>query len=253
MWSGLAVSLLLLATIIIITFIVCKVSTRRKTVDLVVSRYAEDLDWMHNFDLSSFRRIIIYNKGPTVVVGAPKTAKIIELPNVGRCDHTYLYHIVTNYDSLADVTVFLVASCSMDFKWKNAVKTVSLALQTRDSVFVGSLHKNVATDLAEFKLDEWKASEGKNAELNPETKLMLSPDRPFGVWFKKNFGDVHIGAVVYHGIFAVSKQHIKQRSLASYKTLIKYVDGHSNPEAGHYFERAWLAVFGPVGKNCIYT
>jgi hypothetical protein len=29
------------------------------------------------------------------------------LANVGRCDHTYLHHIVERYEALADGTLFL--------------------------------------------------------------------------------------------------------------------------------------------------
>ena len=50
----------------------------------------------------------------------------------------------------------------------------------------------------------------------------------------------------YSGIFAVSRKHIRQRSSQSYRMLVEYINKHSNPEAGHYFERAWLAIFSPV-------
>ena len=32
--------------------------------------------------------------------------KVIPLPNVGRESHTYLTHIVTQYDDLSDYTIF---------------------------------------------------------------------------------------------------------------------------------------------------
>ncbi len=35
---------------------------------------------------------------------------MIQLPNVGRETHTYLHHIVSRYDSLADWTVFSQAA-----------------------------------------------------------------------------------------------------------------------------------------------
>ena len=244
--------LLILVSILIIITVIILATKRSKTIDLVVSRYAEDLNWLNELDLKQFRRIIVYNKGPKITQKeVKKMAEIIELPNVGRCDHTYLYHIITNYDKLSDVTIFLTASCSMDYKWENAKRTIDTALRTYDSVFVGSHHTDVAKEMANFKLDEWKSSESNNAQNNPETKLLPSPERPFGVWYKKNFGSTQVNAVVYHGIFAVSKRHIRQRSLKSYKELIRYLDTHSNPEVGHYFERAWLAIFDPVEQRCI--
>ena len=48
--------------------------------------------------------MIIYDKSPSPVAGSRP------LPNVGRESHTYLHHIVSNYDSLADWTVFSQAA-----------------------------------------------------------------------------------------------------------------------------------------------
>jgi hypothetical protein len=140
----------------------------------------------------------------------------------------------------------------MDYKWPNAIKTINLAINTNKSVFSGTQKEDVLKDEYNFTLDNWKASNDKNSKINSETKLLESPERPFGKWYEKNFGNIHINTIVYAGIFAVSKEDIQHRSLDSYKNLIKYLDHHSNPEAGHYFERAWLAVFNPINKECIY-
>ena len=65
--------------------------------ELVVARYEEDLKWAKNYgDFTT-----VYNKGESEVEGS------IKLKNIGREAHTYLYHIVNNYDNLADYTVFL--------------------------------------------------------------------------------------------------------------------------------------------------
>ena len=80
--------------------------------DLIVSRYREDTTWLSEF---SDYRIFLYNKGEPIEGS-------INLPNVGRCDHTYLYHIVTNYNNLADNTVFFPGSIdSNELKKKNAI------------------------------------------------------------------------------------------------------------------------------------
>ncbi|MDD5263040.1 MAG: DUF3431 domain-containing protein [Methylacidiphilales bacterium] len=66
-------------------------------IDLVVARYAEDVSWMGNIPAAV--RVHLYNKGKTLPGG-------IDLPNAGREAHTYLHHIVTQYEHLADLTVF---------------------------------------------------------------------------------------------------------------------------------------------------
>jgi hypothetical protein len=71
-------------------------ASAQKSVQLVVARYHEDIRWLKRFlPLSS----IVYDKGDPHGPDA--------LPNVGREAHTYLHHIITHYDDLADITVFL--------------------------------------------------------------------------------------------------------------------------------------------------
>jgi hypothetical protein len=70
-----------------------------KKIDLVVARYNEKLDWLK--DVPKNINIIIYNKGLEDL-----TQTFIKLPNIGRESHTYLYHIITNYNNLADITIF---------------------------------------------------------------------------------------------------------------------------------------------------
>jgi len=65
--------------------------------EIVLAHYDEDLRWT-----AAYKSICsIYTK-------SPKTSSTheIRLPNVGREGHTFLYHIVNNYDSLAEWTIF---------------------------------------------------------------------------------------------------------------------------------------------------
>ena len=102
-------------------------------------------------------------------------------------------------------------------------------------------------------LDAWIATNPKNKAINPESELQQCAIRPFGKWFEKNFDtNIKIDVSVWCGIFAVSKQHIIQHPIEHYEKLIKYVDSHSNPEAGHYMERAWGAIFYPYPRSCVY-
>jgi len=219
-----------------------------KPVELVIARYNENLEWLNN---APFRKypVIIYNKGVNNNFNAEsKDVRIEKLQNVGKCDHTYLYHIINNYDNLADVTVFLPGSAHMKEKMKKT-KRIMNELENNNnnnSVFLGSSMNDVKTQLYNFKLDEWKTSNKENFNQNHESKLYLAYKRPFGKWFESKFGSIQIQHVSYGGIMAISKQHILQHSKNYYQTLIKELDNHSNPEAGHYIERSWEAVFYPM-------
>lgn len=65
--------------------------------EIVVARYNEDISWLNEIDLKK----IIYNKGNDHIENS------IKLPNIGRETQTYFYHIVNNYDNLADWTFFI--------------------------------------------------------------------------------------------------------------------------------------------------
>ena len=65
---------------------------------VIIARYQEDITWSNNI-----HNRIIYNKGKTI----ESKANVINIPNVGREGHTFAYHIVANYDNLADYTCFL--------------------------------------------------------------------------------------------------------------------------------------------------
>ena len=66
--------------------------------ELILARYNEDISWIDKVDVE---KITIYNKGEDNL-----KYKYIKLPNIGRESHTYLYHIIENYDNLTELTIF---------------------------------------------------------------------------------------------------------------------------------------------------
>jgi hypothetical protein len=74
----------------------------------VISRYNEDLEWLKEDPFNKYP-VICYNKGLNNDYYQPTNMKIINLENIGRIDHTILYHIITNYDSLASVSIFFTS------------------------------------------------------------------------------------------------------------------------------------------------
>jgi len=225
-------------------------SENKNDIELVVARYNESIDWINKKPFTKFK-ITCYNKG----INLPKclgTCNIINIPNIGRCDHTYLYHIIENYDNLAPVTLFLPGSCLDKHKKVQTLLVLENVILTRNTVFVGYYYDNIADELFDFKMDEYVCQNKQNAELNPENILALSDPRPFGKWYKNNFGDIITHNVSFYGIFAVSRKHILQHSKEYYINLLSYLDTSSNPEAGHYFERSWNAIFYPIEESCFY-
>lgn len=60
---------------------------------IVVARFKENLDWIDGLSC------VVYDK-------SDQPTNYIKLPNFGREAQTYLHHIITNYDNLAETTIF---------------------------------------------------------------------------------------------------------------------------------------------------
>jgi hypothetical protein len=218
--------------------------------EIVIARYNENMNYIMEQPFKNLN-VTCYNKG----INHPLcnlSCNIFNIPNVGRCDHTFLYHIINNYDNLAPITIFLPASCMDKHKVNKTLKTLELALKTKNSVIIGIYLNDVAKELYNFQLDEYVNSNEENKAINPEVLLEKSPIRPYGKWYKHIFGDIKINIVDYYSILAISKQDILKYPRDYYINIISYIDKHSNPEAGHYIERSWAAIFHPIDPNCLY-
>jgi len=217
------------------------VETFEPRIEIVVSRYNEDLVWLKS---KKFRYpTTIYNKGTNDNFYKPKGCKVVKLPNVGRESHTYLYHVINHYDSLSHLTIFLPGSAEIPHKMHRINKVMASIKKKCVSTFPVDHHKDVKTHFYNFVLDNYGSTHGANSKVNPENMLTPASVRPFGKWYEKHF-DKDIEYMGHAGIFAVSDIHIKQYNKEYYENLIKELNVSSNPEVGHYFERAWVAVFG---------
>jgi hypothetical protein len=81
-------------------------ASAERRVELVVARYDEDVSWCTD-------NCTIYNKGIGMASSAsagPEVngkQRVVTLQNIGRESHTWLTHIVTRWNSLADQTAFM--------------------------------------------------------------------------------------------------------------------------------------------------
>ena len=223
-----------------------------KSFDIIVARYNEDLSWTLEHPFNNYE-YIVYNKGNNDNFEKKYVKLIINLPNVGRCDHTYLYHIVNNYYNLADINLFITGSIGTIHEKKKKTKTIlKLIEKTNNAVFINQdndINNNIKNKFYNFTLDNWKSTDTNNSI--DEEKLKHSSIRPYGKWYESIFGDINCSEATYYGIFSISKNDIIQNSLDKYKLIIKELETHSNPEAGHYVERSWCAIFHKITDTLI--
>lgn len=215
-----------------------------QNIEIVVARYNEDLQWITEYPFNQFN-YTIYNKGVNDEYKKPKNYREFKIPNVGRCDHTYLYHIVNNYNKLANITIFLPGSVQMERKKSTAIRLINNILSSKRAVFLGQQTNNIQNLFGTFTLDKWTASEGKNKMLNNESILQPAKLRPYGKWYKFFFGKNVVRRYALCGIFSISKFDIIKHNINYYKNFLNSVNTHSNPEVGHYIERSWGAIFNP--------
>lgn len=221
--------------------------TTRKGVLGVVARYNESLDWMNEEPFNQLK-YVVYNKGPNQDFCRNNVVAVVQLPNVGRCDHTFLYHVVQQYNQPTkdNVVVFLPGSIDMPFKKERAARLVRHVVATGRAAFIVNQWGNIRNRFKDFTLDEWQCTHPVNSQTNTERALTPSKIRPFGAWYDAHFGPFQSNFYGLYGILSVSPAMIRKRHLHEYQSLLNETEVSSNPEVGHYLERAWGAVFkGP--------
>ena len=115
---------------------------RRRRIRLVVARYKEDVGWIREVMRAyPSLHVVLCLKGPALTTEEesllPPAVSVERLPNVGRCDHTFLDHIVRYYDALADVTVFASGAASDPRKGPKIRKVLRMAAEGGDTVLLG--------------------------------------------------------------------------------------------------------------------
>jgi len=257
-----------------------------KEVDVVVSLCEHDLAWLHEYIEglrtlgAPVRNVTIYSKcGAVAPVAEPRGAwiqTVVELPNVGRCDHTYAYHIAKKFRDLADATIFikdsydpsspqahrvaqgLDAPLKVDYMWKHLQRDGVTCLYDSGASHGASVWHETQ-GLSQFHISGYLKVGGRNRPFNPheapaserqaalqQTKGFQSSVRPYGAWLKKTMGiDLakrNLWPVCYGGNFGATRTAIHGTSKASWEQLRDSLSRGDNIEENHYAERSWLVM-----------
>jgi len=223
---------------------------RERPVKIIVARYNEKLEWMKETPFNLFR-YTIYNKGVNDDFEKCNVDTIVNLPNVGRCDHTYLYHIVNNYNNLNDINVFFPGCLNIEFKKKKAKQILNKIIKYKTAVIYGYKVRDIKKEFNSFTLDTWSSTDLANKSLNPENITYPAKLRPYKKWFNYMFGNTKVSWFCLHGILSVHKSDIIKHNISRYIQLLNAISNHSNPEVGHYIERSWGAIFHPMINTLI--
>ena len=229
------------------------------SIEYVIARYAEDLDWLLQPPFASPDvKVSIYNKGPPLpedflVAMSTTSFSVTVLPNLGKEFHTFLTHIVTrleNPGSLADITIFLPGSTWAAGHKRRSLQDILGRLPRiapkRESFLPGD--EDLCRLFAGFALNHHCSTNPQNAALNSDSELHLAEPRPFENWFRHVIqSDMEgVGPVGFCGVLAASRRTVEHRPIELYRRLLDALSVGPNPEAGHYVERVWATLMRPV-------
>lgn len=202
---------------------------------LIISRYREDLSWLKSHN--EFK-IYIYNKGPKIKDNQFKN--IVNLKNVGRESHTWLHHIVNNYNKLDDVNIFLQGRIDdlncMAFKNPNDyLKDLNkFGFSASRYGILGPFHWKWHVGIEQNKKykQSWDDLEISRSSIGfRKFTEGLFPRIP------------RVVATSYGGCFAIKKELIRNYDINFYSNLLEILSQHKNPIEGHFMERLWCYIF----------
>ena len=209
-----------------------KIRNFRTNYEVVAAHFDENLDWL----LAEASHVHVYHKGKRIIPDL-RFNQWETLPNVGRESHTYLHHIIQNYDRLSYVTVFIQAGTNADH---------ANNCYTNITHYVKKASKSGYAAKRTFVLDAWGRipHHGKWLTSLSSGKMRRS-NYTLGQFWDVGLGIPHPPVIrsSLKGCFAVTRDRIHFRSLSTYKKLISFINDHPNPEEGHYFERMWHGIF----------
>ncbi|THB65589.1 MAG: DUF3431 domain-containing protein [Desulfovibrio sp.] len=212
------------------------------SIQAVIAKYREDVAWtegFHEFGITA----LVYDKS-----GDPEAQH--PLPNIGREAHTYLHHIVSQYEQgLADFTLFLQGKCLDHMEPGMTAQRLArriLDLANKKVPFKGLADYSIRCDglgrphgLSDpANLGKWRGW-GKDIPVAQVYSALFSGPVP------ESF---HIRAPA--GLLFVSRERIQLRPLGLYQRALDLVEADPDDanNTGHALERLWYLIFNGYAK-----
>jgi hypothetical protein len=206
---------------------------------IVIARYNEDLSWAKNMPVEN-TQIFIYNKGGKIYDNFSNNTTVIDLENIGREAHTYLHHIIENYDSLPEKIIFTQARpddhVSLNFKseFLEFLNTGEKFRYFSSNTLKMKILEDGVEESGNLNGSYWKNKHSLSS-CCVTIPINIIPNLENKKWI---FGT---GA-----IFGVSRELVLKNAKEFYQRcldiLVKSTDP-VNPPEGHAFERSWYLIF----------
>ncbi len=202
-------------------------------VDIIVSKYNENINWLLKYNLHKNSYIYVKNTNYDNNLSFVKKyedifKKIIFLENKGKEGQTFLYHIINNYHNLADINYFIQAN---PFDHVNIIDII---------------YKN-NNDLKEERIMD--VYYGYHISIIQNYKCIYDENMNIKELLKKIF-DYNFDNIIYNFLFCsgatlcLKKEQILKRPKEFYIKCYNLLSNEINPYDGYIFERIWGLIFG---------
>jgi len=224
----------------------------------IITRYNETIDWIEYIQ-SKVDVFYIYNKGPNdnlfkneITDELKLKLKIQKLPNIGRIDHTIVYHILTNWDSLEETFISLPGSILMTYAKGSYLTGIQKRIdiyKERYRGFFAPRFSKVGSNF-NYSIENYQAEGICNRNDNPFVRSEY-PD--FQAWKSALIDTRPMRYVSMRGMFIVHRDNVKYISKKIYENLLKSLSVGDNIENGHFAERIWAHLFRQHSFDTIYV
>jgi hypothetical protein len=220
---------------------------------IVTSVYKDSYEHVLKFANQHNIELLVYNKNDKLKLGEEiityKTEKltIIDIPNFGRCDYSFLYYIVKHYNNLPSRVLFTKANF-MGLQLHHALENNNY-MAIGATIKYGILNKNFdKTNLTQKGVELNDIEDlyyNKNNHTIPEFQSYLTNDFYNIVYGDKPVPDDYILNFAHGPCFCVTKEIMLGHNVDVYNNLLDtfYPDkGHWTQWEGHSEEEQNIAV-----------
>jgi hypothetical protein len=213
--------------------------------EIVIAAYDKELDWISqvNEDVKK----TIYRKGNVLPLSDNEIS--IE-PNVGRCVHTFFYHIYNNYDKLADITYF-----GQDFPfdhWGNMINIINGDISELEKAelkingYYGFHNNTIGSAWSMYPSKHFENGVCLNSQSNgAPNDIDLNVNNIWDVLFNEPIPDSY--DFIPGGHFAITKEQIRKRSKELYRKVLDLLE--QNDKSPWEIERLECYIFNEKYKT----
>lgn len=229
--------------------------------DVVVAHCDRPIGWIREFVTWPISTMTVFSKCNYPVEGAPATAQIVRMENIGRCDHTYAHWLAQAGNRIpadrheSDLILFIKDN---DMSARN-IGDIPVAFEKMVRVASGRLkfacgrswprHSlyHISQSLMQFAhgTTVYKVWESKNRTRDEQT--FTSSFKSFGEWatamgIAKRIENQTLVPVCYGGTFLTTYSQIVLPPSDVWSRLETSLSRGDNIEEGHFAERSWAAL-----------